>query len=145
MPHPTQRRPEARYSEHEVKSEAGTAGRDRLMEAMVAACALVARADGVIDESERRRIFRMLLTVPVFKGFSKDAIAAELERQERRFSYEPYSAHDRALDVIEALQASPGEARLLLSACHEVLLADGRDHPAEYKALSEIGRALGAA
>lgn len=114
----------------------------RLMQAMVAACALIANADGRIDAVERARVLRLLRTVPPMAGFPARELAAEFDRHERQLDFEPYSARDKALDAIEALQANATEARLLLSACQTVLEADGVAHPAEYEALSRIGRAL---
>jgi tellurite resistance protein len=128
------------------KAEAGAAaaraGQEQFMEAMIAACAIVAHADGELDGAERRRVFRLMRALPQFETFSGAEVAAEFERQEQAFTYDPHLAKDRALDLIEFLQANPREARQLLDACQHVLEADGVRHPREYAALAEIARVI---
>lgn len=114
----------------------------RLMRAMVAACAMVARADGKIDLAERKRIFRLMQAAHVFEHFARATVEAEFAACEQRFDYEPYSARETALDLIEALDANAAQARALLAACQQVLEADGVARAAEYRAVSYIGRAL---
>lgn len=144
MPHPANR-PKSRQLDLSTQRDVAVAGHEQLMEAMVAACAIVAAADGQIDGAERQRIFRLMRSISLFDGFSRESVAAEFERHERQLNYEPFSARDKVLDAIETLEASPSEARLLLSACQAVLEADGISHPAEYQALKEIGKALAVA
>ena len=125
--------------------EAATAGREDLMEAMIAACAIIADADGHIDDTERRRTMQLMRAIPSFKAFSAAAIAEEFTSQERAFAYEPQLAREKALDAIEALKPHPSQVRMLLAACVEILEADGVRHPKEYEALHAVSKALGAA
>ena len=64
---------------------AATAGKEELMEAMVAACAAIAFADGSLDIRERRRIFTLLQTHPSFAGFSHADVSGEFARHEMAF------------------------------------------------------------
>ena len=125
--------------------EAAISGQEDLMEAMIAACALVAHADGHVDASERKRVMQLMRALPVFAGFSHEEVVVEFSRHERAFEFEPVLAREKALTTIEALTPHPSEIRMLLSACQHVLEADGISHPSEYQALHDISKVLGAA
>ena len=124
--------------------EVATAGRDELMEAMIGACAMIACADGSVDVRERRRVLQLMRAFPAFGGFSSEVVAEEFSRHERAFEDEPSLAREKVLDAIEALKPHVSSARMLLSACQQVLEADGIYHPQEYQALSDVSKALGA-
>ncbi len=116
--------------------------RDGLMEAMIAACAYVAHADGKLDDKERQRVLNLMRAFPAFGEFSVEDVAAAFARQERAFAIEPRTARKKALDSIEALHMHESEAHLFVSACHHVLEADGVRLLSEYQALHDIGQAL---
>ena len=143
MPQGKNRRRHATEKES-LAHEVATVGRDDLMEAMIAACAIVAHADGRVDVTERRRVSQLMRALPALSGFSSETVAEEFARHERTFAYEPFGARDDALDVIEALRPHVSEVRMLLSACQHVLEADGFHHPREYQALQDVSKALGA-
>jgi tellurite resistance protein len=128
-----------------MKQEAAKAGKEDLMEAMIAACALIAHADGHVDPDERRRVMQLMRALPVFAAFSPEVVSDEFARHETAFEYEPMLAREKALIAIEALTPHVSEVRMLLSACQHVLEADGIYHPSEYQALHEISKALGVA
>lgn len=113
-----------------------------LLDALVAACAVVAYADGEADERERRRLLGMMRRIPLLAGFSSDDLADEFARHERAFESDPVDARERALAAIAALKPNTAEMRILLKSCDEILMADGVAHPLEYEALSSIGHAL---
>ena len=135
---------EDKHADPGIAAKMATAGREELMEATIAACALVAHADGSIDPKERRRVLQLMRALPVFEGFSKAVVTSEFARQERAFEYDPSDARNMALASVAVLGATPSIARLILSSCQHVLEADGIRHPAEYKSLHELGDALGA-
>ena len=119
-----------------------TARQHDLLDALVAACAIVAYADGRADERERHRLLGMMRRIPLLEGFSRDDLAEEFSRHERAFEADPRQARERALATIAALKPNTTEMRTLLNSCDDILRADGIAHPLEYEALSAIGRAL---
>ena len=125
--------------------EVATAGRDELMEAMVGACALVAYADGSCDVRERRRVLQLMRALPAFRGFSSEVVTEEFVRHERAFEYGPSVAREKVLDTIATLEPHESSVRMLLSACQQVLEADGVYHLQEYQALRDVMSALKAA
>jgi prepilin-type processing-associated H-X9-DG protein len=128
-----------------LTSEVATAGRDELMEAMIGACAMIAYADGHVDPRERRRVLKLMRSIPAFTGFSGEIVAEEFDRHQRAFEYEPSLAREKVLDNIKALKPHVSSVRMLLFACQNVLEADGIYHPQEYQALKEVSEALRAA
>jgi tellurite resistance protein len=122
--------------------EGATAGNEDLMEAMVAACAAIAFADGSLDIRERRKIFTLMQTNPIFAAFSHADVAGEFNRHAQAFEEDAASAEREALLAIKALDATGAEAKLILDACREVLDADGVEAPEELAALAEIRAAL---
>jgi tellurite resistance protein len=144
MPHPKTDRLNNAANARQAQ-EASAALQEDLLEAMIAACALIAFADGSLHASERKRVLQLFRAIPEFDGFSSERVADEFSWYELAFEDNPEMARANALQVVEALKPHVAEARMLLSACQHVLEADGVYHPSEYQALHDIGKALGAA
>ena len=139
----TKRRRTGQLAKHKREIEdSATNGKEELMEAMVAACAAIAFADGNLDIRERRRMFTLIQTHPSFVGFSHADVAVEFERNKTAFEEDPETARREAFLVIRSLKASAAEAHFILAACRQVLEADGVRHPEEFSTLAEIHAAL---
>ncbi|MDX2073012.1 MAG: tellurite resistance TerB family protein [Alphaproteobacteria bacterium] len=113
-----------------------------MMEALVAACAMVAYADGNADAAERNRLLGLMRRIPLLEGFSRDDLAEEFLRQEQAFAVDPEDARDRALAAIAAARPNAHEARAVLRSCEEIIRADGIAHPLEHAAVRSIIHAL---
>lgn len=113
-----------------------------VMDAVVAACALVAYADGKADTSERNRLLGLMRRVPLLEGFSRQDLDEEFSRHERAFAVDPVHARERALETVAALRPNANEARALVRSCEEIVRADGIAHPLENAALRSIISAL---
>jgi tellurite resistance protein TerB len=123
-------------------NEGAAVEKEALMEAMVAACAAIAFADGKLDIRERRQIFTLMQTNPIFAGFSHADGAGEFARQAQAFEDDFAGAKQEALFTIKALGATRAEARVILDACQQVLEADGVKDREEVDTLAEIYTAL---
>lgn len=119
-----------------------TLRQNELLDAMVAACAIIAYADGNADEQERRRLLGLMRRIPLLEGFSRDDLADEFSVHEQAFDMDPVRARQAALRTIASLQPNAAEMRALLKSCEEVIRADGVAHPLEHEALRTIMRAL---
>ena len=113
-----------------------------MMDALVAACAIVAYADGKADDSERNKLLGLMRRVPLLEGFSRDDLADEFMRHERAFASDPTHARERAHETIATFRANANEARALLRSCEEIARADGVVHPLEHAAMRSIIHAL---
>ena len=127
----------------EIRRDAETAGQDGYLSGFVAAAMLVAYADGNADLAERRRLIAQFRANSSLAGFSVEELAAEVESHVRVFDYDPASARARALGLLRNTDFSARQTLALLSACRDVIAADGLTHPAELGALQLIGEALG--
>lgn len=119
-----------------------TLRQSELLEAMVAACAIIAYADGNADEDERRRLLSLMRRIPLLEGFARNDLAYEFALHEQAFELDSESATQTALKTIAALRPNGDEIRALLKSCEEIIQADGVAHPQEHEALRTIIRAL---
>lgn len=133
----------SRADRAEIRGDADTAGQEGLLSGFVAAAMLVAYADGNADLAERRRVIAQFRANPSFAGFSIEDLAEEMASHVRVFEYDPATARSRAFALLRETDFSPRQTLALLTACRDVISADGLTHPAELGALHMIGEALG--
>lgn len=126
-----------------IEDEAGRARSGAYLEALVAASAIIAHADGRIDLHERRKLVEAFLASPAFEGFSVAELAEELAEHTRAYSYDAHLAQDRALETLKVLELTMGERQSIRDICHKVIIADGLVHPVELGALHRIELAFG--
>ena len=120
-----------------------TLRQNELLDATVAACAIMAYADGNADEQERKRLLGLMRRIPLLEGFSRDDLADEFSMHERAFAIDHDAAMQKALESIAALRPNADESRALIKSCEEIMRADGVAHPLEHVALRSIMGALG--
>lgn len=113
------------------------------MEAMTAACAMIAYADGDVSDEEREQFLASARSHPALAVFSTDDIMAEFALHERTFLRDRQSALMLAEDKIRPVAAYPGVAGRLLDECRKMIVADERVYPAEIGALHKIRTLLG--
>lgn len=116
-----------------------------MMEALVAACAVLAHADGHASGSERLRALVLMHDDPLMAVFPQDVLRASLEAHDRAFATDPAAARAEALRRVALLASQPHKARVVLEACATIGRADGRVGEAEMAALRAVRDALGLA
>lgn len=129
-------------NDRELRLEAEAAGGEPLLQALVAAAAIISYADGRMDMAERRRLIEAFSASPPLDGFSVADLAEELAYYMRAYAYDPISAEARALAGLETTVLSPGHKQIVTEMCGRVLAADGMVHPAELGALDRIQKVL---
>jgi tellurite resistance protein len=106
------------------------------MESIATAAALMARADGSADETERRALLRFLRGHDLLRHFGRrtwmSAYADALHRE---------TTADAELDFLAA-QSGQAAAPLIAAAAASVALADGHAHPAELSLLRALAERL---
>lgn len=127
----------------ELISEANRATAEHVFEALVAAVAVIAHADGKLELAERRSLVEAFVNSPAIKGFSVGDLAQELAEHSRAYGYDPHSAELRALSSLASSSISKEQRLSVRQACHQVITADGLVHPVELGALHRIEQALG--
>ena len=113
------------------------------MEALVAAYALMAHADGEVAGAERRRLFSIVRETPALSAFSREQIAEEAAVHEANYRLDPEMAQQIAREKLQPIADQRRAARLVIAACRDIIQADGIAHPGEYRALAEIKLLLG--
>ena len=127
----------------DLRSEAGRAGVEDYFQALVAAVAVIAHADGRLDLAERRKLVEAFLTSAAMTGFSVADLAEELADHARAYGYAPHLAEKQALARLSISALSAADRQSIRDTCHQVITADGLVHPVELGALHRVECALG--
>lgn len=130
-------------SPRELRHEVESAGAEPILQALVAAAVIIARADGRVELVERRRLVEAFLANPSLRGFSVADLGQELAGHLRAYDDDPAEAEDRALSSLATLQLSAAERRTIHATCTNVVAADSLVHPAELGALHRVEVVLG--
>jgi tellurite resistance protein len=113
---------------------------DELLDAVVTAAALVARADGRIEAAERGLLVDFLDRNGFLSIFTRNEILDAFERRVRELGEE--RGAETAVDSLGRL-AGRSPARLVIGAGKHIAAANGRSHPVERHMLELIRHALG--
>lgn len=105
--------------------EVFSAGDVEQMDAIVAACAMVAQADGWVTPDERRRMIDRMRASPVIAFFGADEITVMFEALNLRFDRDPDDGEATAQVAVRRLRANPRAARALVETACAVAEADG--------------------
>ncbi|MCF2533235.1 tellurite resistance TerB family protein [Yinghuangia soli] len=112
-------------------------------DASMAMCALVAAADGTIDESETQKVAQLIATNEVLQNFDKDDL------QRRFYAYAGQLGTDFQVGKIQVMQEiakakkKPDEARAVIQIGIVIGGADGHFDPQERAIVREVCFALG--
>lgn len=126
-----------------LRQDAAAMENAMFMEAVVAAYALMAHADGEVASAERRRLFAMIRDTAAFEIFSRDDVADEAAVHEANYALDPELAQQIAWEKIDLIAGQRRATHVVIGACRELIAADGIGHPAEYRMLAEIKSRLG--
>lgn len=113
-----------------------------LMEATIAACAIVAHADGSVAPAERIRMMELMRAHPLLALFPRDEVIHEFTRHTYNFVEDPTEAMHHAIRQVMQVAGRKRLARVVLDACLVITAADGRVDPREIEAVRLIREAL---
>lgn len=95
------------------------------MDAVVAACALVAQADGWVTVEERKRMVDRMRQSPTIAFFGAKEVVLAFEALNLRFDRDVDDGVTTAEAAVRRLQGRPGPSRLLVETACSVAEADG--------------------
>ncbi|MFC4442480.1 tellurite resistance TerB family protein [Caulobacter henricii] len=95
------------------------------LDALVAACALVAQADGWVTPDERGRMLDRMRGLPALALFGIDDALEAFEALDQRFEQDPETARFEAEMAIRRLRGRDDVARLVVNSACAVAAADG--------------------
>ena len=106
-------------------SETWTPAQLDQLDALVAVCALVARADGWVTPEERARMLERMRGLAALAVFGVDDALEAFEALERRFEKDPEGAQFEAEMAIRRLRGRDDAARAVVNAACVVATSDG--------------------
>ena len=95
------------------------------MDAVVAACALVAQADGWVTAQERRRMIDRMSQSPSIRFFGLHEVTVGFEALNLRFDLDIEDGEAAAEAAVAALRGQSGPSHLLIDTACSVAEADG--------------------
>ncbi|HEX2941614.1 MAG TPA: tellurite resistance TerB family protein [Rhodopila sp.] len=116
---------------------------EMLMDATIAGCAIVAHADGRLDQVEIRRMMIDMREHPMLASLPRETIAAEFENHRSTFAISPAEGRMNALRMVRPLSQYPRLGQWVLDVCTDVARADHHLHPTEIDAIFLLRRTLG--
>lgn len=120
-----------------------TPGDTDQMEALVAACALVAQADGWVTPDERRRMLDRIRCSASIAVFGADEVAFAFQALVDRFDRDLDAAEAAAEAAVARLRGRPGPSRLLIETACAIADADGGFDREERDLVMRLCRLLG--
>ncbi len=109
--------------------------------ALLAIVALVAGADGEVEESERKAIVDYVTMGDVFKGFTREQLASTLDTNFKKCV--SAMLKEDLYDAIAGIADEPDTAKVVMRAGIAVASADGEFEPQEREVLLEVCSRLG--
>lgn len=116
-----------------------------LLDAIAAACAIVAHADARASASERFSLRAIQADDPLLAALPADELTSRLALHAEAWRKDPAAAGAAALSALAPMAADPTQARLVLAACARVPRADGQTDACELDAVRTVRDALGLA
>lgn len=113
------------------------------MEAVVAACALVAVADGSIDPEEKRKMVGFIQNNDALKAFKMDDVIASFNKITAKLDFDMSIGKAEALAVIAKIKKNDAEARLAVRVASAIAASDGTVDEQEIAVMRTICNELG--
>ena len=113
------------------------------MEATVAACAIVAAADGTISSEEKRKMADYIRQSDELKNFEMATVIAFFEKMTSGFDFDAAIGKAEALKVIGRIRAKEEQARVMVRVACAIGASDGEFDESERNVVREICKELG--
>lgn len=126
-----------------LKTEVTKVRNKTFLEAVVAGCALVAYADGVVKPEEKQKMMGFLQTSDVLSVFDVTEVIKAFEKAAKSFEFDAAIGEANALQTVGKLKGKDAEARLMVRVCCAVGAADGDFDDDEKAAVRKICGELG--
>ncbi|MEE4379078.1 MAG: tellurite resistance TerB family protein [Candidatus Competibacteraceae bacterium] len=126
-----------------LKNEVNKVRNKSFMEGVVAGCALVAYADGVVKPEEKQKMMGFLRTSEALSVFSTDEVINTFEKFAKNFDFDLAVGEANALQAVGKLKSKESEARLMVRVCCAIGAADGDFDESEKAAVRKVCQELG--
>jgi tellurite resistance protein TerB len=112
------------------------------MEAVVAGCALVSMADGVIKPEEKRKMHLFLEKSPELRAFKINDVLAFFQEVVGHFDFDFEIGKTEALKIIRKIKDNPEAAAIAVRVCCVIGASDGDFDNEEKAVVAEMCREL---
>ncbi len=116
-----------------------------MLEAIVAGCALVAYADGVVDTAEKAKMMGFIQNSPELSVFGMSDVVKSFDNFMAGFGFDLTVGKAQALNAMAKLKSKPEEARIAVAVAISVGGADGNFDDSEKAVVKEICAVVGIA
>ena len=113
------------------------------MDAVVAACALVAMADGQLDASERQKMTEFVTQSEELRVFDNQKVLSQFNLFVQKIERDQIIGRADAFKALGRIKSKPEVARLVARYCIAIGYADGNFDPNEQRVVREICFELG--
>ena len=113
------------------------------MEATVAACAMVAAADGTISAEEKQKMAGFIRNSDELKHFSMTDVIAFFDKVVGNFDFDADIGKAETLKVIGRLRGNEEQARVMVRVACAIGASDGDFDPNERSVVRDICKELG--
>jgi len=113
------------------------------MEATIAACALVASADGQVSSDEKQKMIGFIKNSDELKVFKLDDVIAFFNQVMTKFEFDVGIGKIEAFKVVRRIKSNPDAGRTMVRLCCLIGASDGNFDDAEKKTVREICIELG--
>lgn len=126
-----------------LKTEVSKYKNRTFLEAVVAGCALVSAADGVISPEEKQKMIGFMKRSDALNVFDISEIIPLFEKYADAFGFDPVIGKGECLQTIAKLKKDVDASRLLVRVCCAIGAADGNFDDDEKAIVREICAELG--
>ena len=113
------------------------------MEATVAACAMVAAADGTVSSDEKQKMAGFIRNSDELKHFSMTEVIAFFEKVVGNFDFDAEIGRAEALKVIGRLRGNEEQARVMVRVACAIGASDGSFDEGEKAVVRTVCKELG--
>ncbi|MBF0123762.1 MAG: tellurite resistance TerB family protein [Magnetococcales bacterium] len=113
-----------------------------MMEAIVAACAMVAYSDGSVSSAEKQKMVGYLRSSDTMKVFDINEVIQLFQKYVEKFEFDHTIGSGEAMTVIGKFKGKP-EAQLIVRICCTIGAADGSFDAQERKVVRGMCQELG--
>ncbi|MFT8320693.1 MAG: TerD family protein [Bacillus sp. (in: firmicutes)] len=114
-----------------------------VLDAVVAACALVGMADGRLDPSEERKMLEFINESEELRVFDTNKVLQQFKQFVRRIEYDQIIGRAECFRALGKVRSKPEIARLVARYCIAIGYADGHFDQREKQVVMEICQELG--
>ncbi|WP_313802261.1 TerD family protein [Cytobacillus sp.] len=114
-----------------------------VMDAVVAACALVALADGRLDQAERQKMIEFVNQSEELRVFDTNKVIQQFNFFVQKIERDSIIGRAEAFKALGRIRSKPEIARLVARYCIAIGYADGHFDPSEKQIVTEICMELG--